>query len=831
MKTFATILLLALSAMMMLAACHKDDQEPAPQNEGWTVEAFFNDDSGDEITLPWRAAYQSVTVSICGRGAGSRVVLVSTDADWLTINADTLASDSIVAIATISNETGVRRKAALFFVDADNSANAAQISVTQLSRSDIGTNADAAREQLYVGYGYDIYKALESPMAVRTLSPVLDYQYMVQHLDIAAKYQLVQDCRLSRTDMRYVSSSDVHAYGRDLSEQQTDDADHSFEGCLYNCLAAEGLVDPSKGSLEQQNLGHGALEKAVAARVIDRAALIDLQRKGSVPYDNQFSSRLYACRAAKGDTRAKLIEQLLVDYGTHVVIQADLGGRIDYTFTMQKSASFNSKTEMEEEINYTLGRIADADRKAANRLPSSSKAKTGAITITGGSPETRAVLETQVKSLDTDGQIDPGHLTDWLSTINYSEHPEGDDNLEVIHFELMPLWNLVHDDIRQDVMDATFKMVSRSDCALPSQMTGTDIYEINLNGRDKSLFNFSNVGDDQSLCRILYYDDVPVLQVCSEYVPKIRTDERVLVAYPIYKQHIRLNQGLFVGDGVHQPAYVGFSGGDCYVNPLPEYKRGDKVEVFYYVNGNLLLQNPTSVSLVSSKRRNVQDDCLMLYTNDSYGAVTHRHPIVKVGSNFWTRCDIDHLMMFAEKDDGTTSDQLYDGVLYTRFQWDVNNVFAKYNGWTWGYEPNTFYDNKPNTKWYLPMTDDLMQLYNFLGFNPKSLFAGQVSGWNARFNGYYGISDIHNQNRNFSGGQRQVRYKGELNVVSSRNSQDLKEACILVINPDYTLELIDDKTYRNSFRYEWRNNYYPVRPVRGYMYEYPTLSTIKKNMR
>lgn len=823
-----TILLLSLM-LTMLSACRKDSDDdimPSPVPEAGTWEAIVV--SGGDV-LPYRATYTSVTVSIRNNDQSQKIAVTST-ADWLTVMSDTLAADSIVAFKTSDNPTGARREAALVFTQIGGDNLSAAAILTQLSQSDLEQNGDMAREQLYVGYGYDIYKALESPMAVRTLRPILDYSFMVTHYNVAAKYQMVQDCRLTRNDVRYVSSEDIHAFGRDLSELQTCDIEHNFDGCIVNCMEAKQVLDASKGTIDEQNIGYGSIEKVVAARIIDKGVLMDLQHKGAVPYDDEFSTRLHACRAATGDTRRKKIEQLVADYGTHLITQTDLGGRINYTFTMQKSASFNSREEMRQEIDYTLGRISEDDRTAALQEPSSIKSASGSISVTGGGESERKALESRVKSLTGKNQIDPQLVTNWLASINYSPRPEADENLQVVHFELMPLWNIVHDDIKSDIMEVVLSMSSRSDCALPASFTGTDIYKIDVTGADRTLFSFAASGEQASLCRILYLDDYPILQVCCEYVPKIRTDSRVVVAYPIYKQHIRLNQGIFIGDGIHAPAYVGFSGGDCYVNPLEDLTPGSYVDEIYYVNGNLLAESPTK-SVVKPKRRNVQDDYLMLYTSDADGAKTHRHPLVKIGSKFWTRHDIDHLMQFSASDDGSYSDQMLDGILYTRFQWETNSIFNAYNSWTWGYAPNEFYDDKPNTKWYLPMPDDVRELYTFLGFNPKALYKGQVSGYEAQFNGYYGQSDIHNMNRIFSDRTRALRYNGELNVISSKSTSSYKDACILVLNPDYTFEIIDDATYRNSYRSEWRNNYYPVRAVRGRMFEYPLLSTIKRNQR
>ena len=325
----------------MLNGCHEDDIT-VPGTEPWVASVVGAD--GEEVTLAWRASYESLTVSIQGCVLvslldGETAENTQKNADsWLTLASDTLAADSIVAFATTTNDTGQRRTATLVFTDANDASRSTTITLTQLSSADGETNGADARADLYVGYGYDIYKALESPMAVRTKEPIIDLDYLRQQ-NIAARYEVIQDCHLSRTETRYVTTNDIHAFGKNLSEQQTNDTDNHFEGCRENCITAEELIASAKGRLEHNNFGHGSFEKAVAARVIDRAALLDLQRTRGVPFTSTFSTRLYHIQHATGSQRTKLVEQLLVDFGTHVVIQADLGGRIDYTMAMAKTTA------------------------------------------------------------------------------------------------------------------------------------------------------------------------------------------------------------------------------------------------------------------------------------------------------------------------------------------------------------------------------------------------------------------------------------------------------------------------------------------------------------
>ena len=800
-------LLLAFSTVFLLLSCCKETPDVK-----WTVSAAGTDGTP---TLPRRAGYESLTVSLTGPSEGTQVKL-SSSASWLKVRLDVLAADGIVPLETQSNDSGMRREASIIFTDAADPARSAALTVVQLSDSDSDNNGDEAREVLYVGYGYDVYKALDNPMSVRATAPVLDYNRMLESGGVGI-YEVVQDCHLSRTETKYVASNDIHAYGENLTRQQTGDTDYTIEGCRENCIDAVSFTEPAFGTLEQQNFGHGSLEKAVAARVVDKGALIDLRRRNMTPYSIAFGDRMYEIRTARSaDRRAQLIEKTLLEFGTHVIIQVDLGGRLDYTFTMTKDGSFQTYEDMVKQIDYTLG-LSEGDDILANAQVSSNKSADGAITVTGGSPATRAVLQADIRGLSSSGQIQPSHITDWLASINYSETPERDPNLEVIHFELFPIWDIVYPDLRQEFLDAALSMVSRSDCATPASMMGTEIYSISTSRKD--LFDFSTAGEDGSLCRILYVDGKPLMEVCREYIPKIRTDEPVTVAYPIYYQRIRLNQGIFIGDGVHRPAYVGFSGANCYVEPFTDLAQGTVLDRFWYVNGNLALTPPSNASGLEARNPVVCDDFFYYI----YGS-TETTPIVKLGSQFWTRRDIPHNMGFTKDPNarkGTLNEYVVDDVLYTRFYYDVGYYPRRNNAWIWGDVPNTQFEGHPNMRWYLPSSDDLLDLHSFLGFNPKALFKGQASGFNAGFNGYYGMYDLV-QGKSFNDGRNSVRYAGELSMFASRPLEGIEGDFVAVLDKDYHFAF-----YKATGDFD--NEFYPVRPVRGYMFEYPLLETIQAN--
>jgi hypothetical protein len=299
-------------------------------------------------------------------------------------------------------------------------------------------------------------------------------------------------------------------------------------------------------------------------------------------------------------------------------------------------------------------------------------------------------------------------------------------------------------------------------------------------------------------------------------VPKIRTDERVTIVYPIYDQKLRMNQGLFLGDGIHQPAWVGFKGSDCYVNLIDDLPPGYCIKQFWFVHGNLSLKNPTNLEGLKGTNPIVTGDYFYYIFADTF-----RHPIVKIGSNFWTRSDVYYEMGFTSDPDSwrnRSDEQLIDGTLYSRFYYDIGHYQQEDNGWLWGYDPNTFYKDSPNMKWYMPMSSEVEALYAYLGFNPKALYQGQQSGFEAQFHGYYGVNDLIN-NRGF-GTNNDVRYLDQYMFLASRAS-DSERDLVMVLDRDYHLRLMEPIG-------TWSDDYFPLRPVRGWMYTYPKWSEVIK---
>ena len=786
----------------LLAGCAEHDEMTMPPVA--PADTTFAVSVADSVFSRF-ASFESLAVKVTRSKASEGTIRISTDADWLSLQTDTLPADGIISFSTTDNPSNTRREARLTFTA---NTQTAAITLSQLSVADDDENTDPAADG-YLGYGYDIYQSIDNPMSVRKTHPVMSVD-VLRTYSSQTTYEVVHENRLSRTEFNITYARSASEFAKLLTASASN-TDVALMGFRQNVDMLSKVC--RKEELMVSNYAYGTMTKAVWSRAIDRGALTHLRDRGKQLFTYAFQIDLQRVTGQTGSERRQALDELLDKYGTHVVMQADYGGKIDYTFCMTKSGSLRYDEEIRCQAEYTLGRLprAEWDDQQQSAL-SSSKQIEGAINIKGGDPSLRHQLEQDVKGLGAGDGLPPEHMMQWLGSINYSDHPGSDESLEVIHFDIIPLWDLFTGEMRQEVMQAVMDRANKSNCKVSDAFASTDVYWLDIT--DALRF-------DKSLSRIVYVKGVPVLNVCQEYIPQIRADERVNVAYPIYNYKAGLTQGIFLGDGVHRPAYVMFGGDECYVVPIETLKQDAKLTELAYVGGNLYPERHDYIFQTVTPE--TYDD-MFLYR---YEGETHATPVVKVGPTFWTRTDIGHGMGFTPTPDSDDDvrDVMADGTLYTRFQYDVISAAQRANAWGYGYEPNTYFKRDNNRHWYLPEPYQVRQLYNYLGHSPKALFRGGVSGFEAAFHGYRGQADIENGN---ALGDNQHRGLNTLNIVASKAVGNSAEACLMVLDAHYHLKLITDATYSGENANQWRTNYYPVRLCRGACYEYPSLSKIKE---
>ena len=325
-----------LSIIGLLAACSDNEMH---DYAAW--QATY-DDGSLSLSVPREAGYQRATIRVQGAPEGRAVTVVCHD-EWLTLYTDTLPADGIVTMLVQRNDDDAARTATLYVVPGDEQ-QAVRLSLTQRSTADDDGNGADPRDCLYLGYGYDIYQQLDNPMSVRTLEPVLDYDKLVA-LGKSHTYETVHECRLSQTTMQYYNASSLAEFSTKLTSSSSK-TNLCLQGSQRDCDIA--ATSCSGYAYDSQNYGYGAMIKAVAARVIDAGALHDLRQEGLLPFSDGFQKAYREAKSLTGKARADAVTKILLKYGTHVVVQTDLGGRLSYTFTMNKSEQIYTNKEMQQ---------------------------------------------------------------------------------------------------------------------------------------------------------------------------------------------------------------------------------------------------------------------------------------------------------------------------------------------------------------------------------------------------------------------------------------------------------------------------------------------------
>jgi len=810
---------------------------------------FSIDDNGSDTRGPWRvtlaegmdttltyhAQYGILSVRIDGRTEADGEVLVSTENDWFALDRETLPDDNLVCYNCEEN-TDRQRQLTLRFTAANNPSHYGIITLTQISPNDVDDNEDLTPYD-YVGYGYNVYQAAFDKQAICQKEPILETTAIREYY---YGQDVVQRSRLAASSTDIVSTYSLHEYSTTLTENASNS---KLTGAKQDCSSIQAALQAGK-KIDEQNIGRGSVCKIVGAQTIDEGFLKrQIATTSDRPYSEKFEKALNLVlnEHRKGNIarRDTIIRSMLCSFGTHVIMQAFVGGRLEYSFTLDKELPGGVNELIDEEIRFAFGTSMTTSTASERKAVTSNKS--AGFKVIGGSDAARKAMEDSIKNLDSSSRIAPQTMTDWLASIDYNDN----STLDIVKFKLAPIWDFVPQELRTPFMNEVLDMANSSSFKIDDKYTGTDIYELDLGS---NVTSFSDNDANESLCRIIYNGETPIAEICSEYVPKIRTDKRVVVVYPIFNQKIRMNQGIFLGDGVHKPAYVGFSDSISYVASIDSLANTTVLNRITYLHGNLYLHDPTL------RYRDSKDGEFKTYGDVcslSDGGYWYSYPIAKIGSAFWIRKDIGHAMTFVKspKDPSDTysTDKILpekkdlqegeDQVLYAFLQNDMCYILQITNDSVYGYKPIEATGLEAyNTKWYLPSPEQVKSLYSFIGYNSKALFPSQVSGFNAKFNGYYGTRDILNGNAQFKDDTNiyKVRYKADnngnttINVLAAKTpgtrGASSRIDCLMILRDDYDLYLFDDNSTPGDESTYWQSNFYPVRLVRGAHFIYPSRS-------
>lgn len=793
------LLLIAFIASCLFS-CSDEDPMVIPEQED--VLRFYT----DEITLPVRGRFYTLTLHI-PQGITASELRITTDADWLELQADTIATDGVIEIFAPAN-TEMKSKEANIKVSNMNEETSATCHIRQMGVGDNDSNSSLA-DCFYIGWGYNIFNEYMSVNSV--CDPVIDHdKVMALKNDIP----LVQSVLRSRNKTDYITANTLYEMAELMTKEMTQ-TETNYKGSKKTVKRFE-----SNGTYDANSESYAYLsyKQTVASSALDFSILQMLLDKGNDLFTEKFKEAYN--QVCKTPTDEQLVNKILEKFGTHLVISTELGGMMDLTINFSQTIKGELNMRAEDFADYFFkSEPSDFALPSGKIQGMNSKISIGSTyKILGGSESSRKQIEKSIETGSNNGQIKSKDLEAWLKSLDCKSLNNTNvlANLIPVSFRFVPIYSLFPSSASGTFLKVMIEKSQQSNYSCKDYITGTDYYAFPL--RNASFMDFGT-GSNETLVRVVYASHnkgalQPVLEICNEYVPAIRGDKRITVIYGIKNGRTFHGAGLFPGDGEgNPPAFLTFSDGDVYVKPIKEKGAFEKIDTVYYLHGNIYETN-LGIETPMPWKQEIRKQYLPL-VNKKYD-IEENYPIVKLGSGYWTRKNINVPMYFGEpRDPDKPNGQYY---LYERKNTNTKGLYyacvfigndPQFVGWNkdvYGNEKDEFFQIP--IKWHVPQTSDAYHLQKYLGNNLKALLIGQASGFGAQFDGNYSRWDDMDNEKDY--GSYKIRYMNEYCFISFKD--DEKSSMALALSNDYQFH-----TIRKIIQ---KSNLYPVRLFRTSYYTY-----------
>lgn len=740
-----------------------------------------------EIRLPVRAAYH--TVAVTGTDNIPAGVRVTAEGSWIELMADTVSSDGYVEIHVERNEDAGGRRGTLTIGDiADGGV---EIPVYQCGLSDDDNNSGL---NCYAGCGYNIFNELNSESSI--CSAVIDFDAAT-----ALDPMTVQTVARNVQDVKTITSNSL----AEMSQLMTHSVEKTKTGLKGNKKTILRFEEKS-GNTKMDETGYAYinLQRIAACSSLDISKVMQYIGQGNTAILTPEFKKQYDAIIASPTPENMF--KLFKEFGTHIVSYVDLGGTMDIAVSFNKTMVGELNMRADDFRKYFFN-SEPSDYTLNNQIQglTTSVSNTGTFKVAGGTEDTRKAI---VEDCEKQGHINPDHIYRWAQTL-----PKRDfmsqvslKQLAPINVQLVPIWSIFPQNLANLFFVCAIQESQKSTNSIDDAKAGLDNYGIHIEGAD-----FMDFKDDanESLVRVVYANQseiknaTPILEICNEYVPLLKANKRVSVIYPIKNGQPFHGTGLYPGDGEGcGPAWLTFSEGDVYVLPIEGTNSSTRIDSVYYLHGNIYL---TSLGL--DLKRSIAMDW------KPKGIIGL--PIVKIGSGYWTRRNITSSIAsgvyignnFRDGEMTTVKGQVWVHVKNETHRSDTPIGI--------GNKLDVIYE-KP-VLWYFPTHADRDNLTEYIGYETRHLLKGQLTGFDAQYEGFFG-----------PGGIDGIKESSSLNYHNS-------DKCYLIFKSDIKSNQGSALTLDRNYKWNTvtigtgNNNFFPLRLFRTSYYKYDNLNNAKDN--
>ena len=243
----------------------------------------------------------------------------------------------------------------------------------------------------------------------------------------------------------------------------------------------------------------------------------------------------------------RAVDEFLEVYGTHMVVDAELGGRVDLDLQVEthKYNDIISDSLMAEASLAGLFKVHMSQEQSDSIWEVARQCKCK-LDVVGGDLSILDHLVSMTTFASEDIEVNPDDLDRWINSVYFNDDDIENSNVELTEMQVVPIWYLVADQTLRDRIEARVY----SNAAAMQKLLGNRNF-INVKIPYSTTKYTCRVGSTRYTINDPDVTDVIVggryvATICKEIVPNIDKKNKVRVVYPIYEGHVKLSQGLCV---------------------------------------------------------------------------------------------------------------------------------------------------------------------------------------------------------------------------------------------------------------------------------------------
>lgn len=683
--------------LFALASCSDND-------EVFTAKVEYPAETvGDVLTVD--AWYNEFPLAIEADGAWQ----IETANRFLTVEPQSGSGNATVTVSVQANQSEERKTGSLSILFPGHEEMNCKLVIEQKFAGDYDENdadlIDTSNKIYAVGYSYDATDEWASDHSLKvevfdTRRLIGEGKLVVGPTQASLKADIITGSSISDITKSLALSANIEGgFGKFKAE-----ANSAFS------------IDLARNSNYEYALTYVNLDVRRASFDIDFRTLCDFYMTDDAWYAINGVPRL---NERDGKSRVSYpsddagLKKLVQYYGTHVVLNSRLGGRVRHSMTVDISkvtSAYDLKAFAEASYSGVLVNIGGSvDEKLKQSYESNKSNVNIKVNVVGGD-------ESLSKMLTSNDGFTKENLDAWVQSVS-------EQNMALVGFDsnsLIPLYELVDETLTEaeDGVDGKkrkdeLKKYIESDMASDPDFSSYDCGSVTE--FDVCTFNGSDY--NSSLIKTVELGGQLVGYICNEYIPLIDRTERVTVIYPVVSNTPRYNMGFFIGDSTHKPARVCWEGSTCTISEYPELDFGSAKKL-YLRGASVSAEQPDG----TKTHPGTLEDYRMKDLDGNW------YPLVKIFDHIWMRQDYK----------GVT---LRNGKQLESYQLRDTYYYRSRNGFS-------FTDEYfPPVGWRITTSEDFLAIVNKLKANGielpgKEFFGNGALGFASEGRGYY--SDYNN---------------------------------------------------------------------------------------